>query len=126
MKRKNGYSITTRNQRFSTGCVATLTDGVSRHFTGEGADSTRAVADYCDKHGLRVVCLSTPATVYRDLQGGRWNDNAPERARVTSSARPHEGLALPEPRMLAAIGRTDLLAVHEGEAAQATRGAEAS
>lgn len=99
-------TLVNNERRFETGCIATLSDGISRHFVGFGADATRAVADYCDRHDLRVAVLSTPGTIYRDLQGAR------------SVAAPHEAvrrgrqafLRLPEQAMLAAIGRQDLLA----------------
>jgi hypothetical protein len=99
------------SERFSTGCIATLSDGettFSQHFTGEGSEAVQAVADYCDRHGLRVVCLSTPATVHRDLQGHRREEQPRKQRRVVAIGTRPETLRLPESAMLARIGRRDL------------------
>lgn len=106
MRIRTNTQLVNTERRFETGCIAALSDGVSRHFVGAGKDATRAAADYCDAHGLKVVCLSTPGTIYRDLQGSR------------DIAAPHQAdrrgrqafLRLPEQGMLNAIGRQDLLA----------------
>lgn len=33
--------------------------------------SVQQIIDYCDKTGAKIVCLSTPDTILRDLQGTR-------------------------------------------------------
>lgn len=106
MRIRTNSQLVNTERRFETGCIATLTDGISRHFVGSGADATRAVADYCDQHGLQVVCLSTPGSIYRDLQGSR--NIAAEREADRRGRQAF--LRLPEQGMLNAIGRPDLLA----------------
>jgi hypothetical protein len=99
------------NERFAAGCIATLTDGertFSQHFTGEGSEAVQAVAAFCDRHGVRVLCLSTPATIYRDLQGHRREELPRKQRRVTAIGTRPETLRLPEPAMLSRIGRRDL------------------
>jgi hypothetical protein len=100
----------TPNQRFETGCIATLTDGTTQHFTGAGKAATRAVAAYCDEHGCKVVCLSTPSTIYRDLQGTRMMTHDRNSDSLFYAPPPDDNLGLPEPFMLALIGRGDLVA----------------
>lgn len=106
---KRAGSLVNQEQRFATGMIATLrmSHGALRaqHFTGTGTEATRAVAAFCDTHGARIVSLCTPDTIYRDLQGSRAIDvwTAQRRRR-----REHR-VDLPEDRILAAIGRTDLL-----------------
>lgn len=101
-----------QERRFETGCIATLTDGervFTQHFTGNGAEATQAVADFCDAHGFRIVTLSTPTSIYRDLQGTR----APltvRTGRVTGEEKPlNDRVDVPELNMLGKIGRRDLL-----------------
>jgi hypothetical protein len=89
-----------------------MTDGdstVARHFAGDGRQATRAAAHYCDTHGLRIVCLSTPETVYRDMQGTRAEMDTHLRLRITGSAQPRDIANRPETTMLGGIGRLDLL-----------------
>ena len=115
----------TEGMRIATGCIATLTrDGVrhSRHFAGNGTDATRAVADYCDRHGYHVECLSNPSTIYRDLQGTRAQVKTNNVDSHFYAPPPVNDLATPEMFMLGKIGRTDLLAARRGEDAQATKG----
>lgn len=59
----------------------------------------------------KVETISTPETVYRDLQGSR-GELAPRNLRRNGYGEPlvSEHLALPEPQMLGLIGRLDLLA----------------
>jgi hypothetical protein len=62
----------------------------------------RQVIDYCDKTGAKVVCISSPETIMRDLQGSR----------ADLKQRPHQkhrqnSIQLPELNMLA--GRNDVL-----------------
>jgi hypothetical protein len=48
----------------------------------------------------RILCISTPETIYRDIQ--------PHPRRSKPHGRPNQGVQLPEPQMLARIGRSDL------------------
>lgn len=64
--------------------------------------SAEQLVEYCDRTGARVVCISSPETILRDLQG----------TRADLEARPHqkhrqETIQLPEKSMLR--GRVDLL-----------------
>ena len=63
-----------------------------------GSDALRQVCDVLDERegDWRVLTISTPTTIYRDLQGTRyraWGDST----------------QCPEPHMLGIIGRKDLL-----------------
>lgn len=107
-----------QERRFETGCIATLTrrgETTALHFTGNGLEATRAVADYCDAHGWRILALSTPATIFRDLQGSReMTKRAPGSGTSWFYADPPANeLALPEETMLSRIGRLDLLVVRK-------------
>lgn len=102
---RTNTQLVNTERRFETGCIATLSDGISRHFVGSGADATRAVADYCDEHGLKLLCISTPGTIWRDLQGSREVAAPREADRRSRQA----FLRLPESAMLNAIGRQDIL-----------------
>lgn len=93
-------------ERGKAGVIASLTRGDeerSVHFPGAGAISR--IADYCDKHDWKIRCLSTPQTVYRDLQGTR------ESVEDTIAGDRRTGLAgqSVELRMLGRIGRIDLV-----------------
>jgi hypothetical protein len=113
MKPRNYSLRITEGMRIATGVTATLIrDGRthSQHFAGNGTDSTRAVADYCDRHGYRVVCLSNPSTIYRDLQGSRAQVKTNGGDSWFYARPPVNDLATPEAFMLGKIHRTDLLA----------------
>jgi hypothetical protein len=54
------------------GCNATLArDGVMRSLHFAGSDAIRDLIRYCDQRGYKVVTISNPRTIYRDLQGSR-------------------------------------------------------
>lgn len=99
-------------RRFETGCIATLTrDGETRalHFTGSGTEATQAVADYCDRGGWRIVSLSTPTTIYRDLDGSRESTKRQGGDSWFYAPPPVNDTEMPERNMLGKIGRKDLL-----------------
>ena len=117
------------------GCIATFDrDGWrwSRQFGAE-AGYVQAVADYADEQGAKVVSLSTPETIWRDLQGTR-AELTPIVQRVTRvESQPEDIVRTPEVSMLGRIGRLDLLLDYRPnwdrralrrEAVQATRSAE--
>lgn len=91
-------------QRSAFGCIVTAheqetgrTDTL--HEKGLPLSALRSICDRLDlrEGSWRIVSVSTPETIFRDLQG----------------TRRHEGrdlLQLPEQAMLARIGRRDLLA----------------
>jgi hypothetical protein len=98
-------------ERHETGVIATLPDGkrsFAEHFVGVNTIATRAIADHCDTFGLKIVCLSTPETIYRDLQGDRHHDT--DQVRAGDHRAPRDGVTTPETIMLGRIGRLDLLA----------------
>jgi hypothetical protein len=92
------------------GCIATFDrDGERwvRHFSQRGY--VQAAADYADAHEAKIVTLSTPETIWRDLQGTR--------APLFQRRGPQTGVEkqivdrvdVPELSMLGKIGRRDLL-----------------
>ena len=92
------------------GCIATFDrDGErwSRQFATRGF--IQAAAEYADSEGAKVVTISTPETIWRDLQGTR--------ASLTMRLGPQTGIEkpldaridIPERTLLGKIGRRDLL-----------------
>ena len=75
-------------ERADYGVIATLesADGSvvqTREFRSIGGrvkNATCELADYCDRHGLYVTCISSPQTIYADLKGrdDHLNSHAPE------------------------------------------------
>lgn len=81
------------------GCIATLrVAGQSRYTSVHTYGGARAIAELCDSAAddWRVLSYSTPATIYRDLQGARVHENAAQ-------------AQLPEISAFGRIGRLDLL-----------------
>lgn len=99
--------------RNSEGCIATFDhagERWSRHFATAGY--VQAIADYADAHGAKIVCLSTPETIHRDLQGTR-EDIDPYVTRQTRIEKQgFDRVAVPEVSILGRIGRTDLILGH--------------
>ena len=92
------------------GVNATLARGDEResfHFPGRSAMAD--LVAHCDRFDYRVVTISTPRTIYRDLQGSRET-----LANFThSTGRKGQRMAqvnTPEAKALGRIGRKDLLA----------------
>lgn len=109
MSKKRGWSLGAWS-RDQEGCIATFDrDGERwpKSFTQRGY--VQAAADYADAHGAKIVTLSTPETIWRDLQGTR----APltmRRGLQTGIAKPIvDRVDVPELSMLGKIGRRDLL-----------------
>ncbi len=95
----------TVGKRFQTGILATLTrdERLSTiHVVGHTRDALRVLADLCDAAGYKIVCISTPATIFRDLHGSR---NVGKRKHGDTMRE-----VLPEARLLKDIGRLDLIA----------------
>lgn len=104
----------TPGERFSTGLIATVrnSEGMhSRHFVGSSRDAAREMAAWCDAIDGLVVSISTPGSIYRDLQGTRsaMVDRQESRRMNNHEHRSDNMLELPEPRLLGMIGRADLL-----------------
>lgn len=99
------------SERADYGVIATLDDGSVIVRKGTPTDALLAVADYCDVHGFKIRTLSSPETIYRDLQGTRDGLSDTERGGPLNPHNTHRSqlLALPEFNMVARIGRSDLL-----------------
>ena len=99
------------------GVVATvrLPDGTLRALAEPGAplEAVRAVAAFCDRRGAKLVCVSTPQTIYTDVTGSRRRQSAAYRELAAVGERrsgQSEGNSwTPEHGTLAQIGRLDLL-----------------
>lgn len=98
------------DDRHDTGLIATLDDGTARHFVGAGTEATRALADHCDKHDAKVVCISTPRSIYRDLQGGRGALDGRDQPVTPGKGHVPRTSATTERITLSKIGRQDLIA----------------
>lgn len=99
-----------QDERRKYGCIATLErdhERLSKQF--RGTDAVRQVVAYCRENGWRIVCLSTPGTIYRDLQGTREDLYERERFRSTGIATRPEGARLPERSMLTKAEADELL-----------------
>ena len=88
--------------------VTLVRDGESAAFHFPGSTAMRDLAAFCDRYGYTVACISTPRTIYRDLQGTR------EALADLTAGNPHEKhrsgqLNTPEAAALSRIGRKDLL-----------------
>jgi hypothetical protein len=89
------------------------------HLVGARIDCARRIAALIDATGeaWRVVCVSTPESIYRDLQGSR---NLPAGLRIHPASgreisEPHEFEPLSgERQTFGRIGRLDLLPVKRG------------
>lgn len=97
MPRSRGFNFLHSGERDRYGVIATLEhdDGTGttvQEFPGAVKGAMRECADYCDRHNLRVVSLSTPATIHGDLAG-----------------RSHQISSRPEFLYLGIVGRIDLL-----------------
>lgn len=102
--------IVTLSQRFETGMIATLVgDDVvtAKHFVGEGMSALADIIDFCDRHSLKVRCLSTPDSIYRDLQGSRAQRGTSRKVDLSLPEAP-EVVRYPEQAMLGKWGRADL------------------
>lgn len=97
----------------SAGIIATLVRGeqvASIHVTGTPTEALRKVVRLCDRYGWQIRCLSSPATIYRDIDGSRAAPS-PQRGDMFNDhgKPPQTRIATPEQRMLARLGRGDLL-----------------
>lgn len=101
-----GELITSQEDRREA-VIATLTGGHVMHATGSRREALRDIARVCDARGVKVRCLSTPQTIYRDLNGHR--RKSPAGGTVTGADwEAPASLERPEPHYLALIGRKDL------------------
>lgn len=66
--------------------------------TGGDAPLLQAI-NYADANNAKIICISSPETIYRDLQGTR---------DPSLTERYQDGIAFPERPMLGKFGRLDL------------------
>ncbi len=98
-------------ERESYGCIVDFSDGTARWFPG--IDCLKDATAYADRHELKVRTVSTPTTIFRDLQGTRakegsdtLEDGQQRRPRLTGGV-----VVFPEQNMLGRLKRQDLLEV---------------
>jgi hypothetical protein len=91
--------ITTQQADRRGGIIATLSDGYVLHAIGSRREALRTIAAECDRRDVSVRTLSTPQSIFRDLQGSR---EELDRDGGASHSR------WPEASLLGYIGRTDL------------------
>ena len=73
----NSRNLLHVDERHKYGVTATMesADGETRRTAefpslgGRVLNALRELAAYCDRHDLRVTCLSSPQTIYADLKG---------------------------------------------------------
>ena len=103
MARSNRGSLLNSYERANYGVCATLRteDGEhrTREFMGPVKSAVLELVAYCDLHGWKVVSMSTPQTIYSDLQG-----------RDVPTTKRRGRLTLPEENLLGWAGRMDLKA----------------
>lgn len=81
------------------GCIVVYTDGTMKHFRGR--NYLQQAADFADQLEVGISVMSTPATIFRDMQGTRRPFTAKKRQLA-------DILHLPETALLAQIKRNDL------------------
>lgn len=92
--------IMSGDEKKEHGCIVVFSDGTIKHFCGEGY--LQAIADFADQLEVKISVISTPSSIYRDMQGTRKAfTNAKESLRDITY--------FPEPALLAQIKRHDLL-----------------
>lgn len=83
-------------QREEHGCIVTFSNDEARWFTG--AEALADAVAYADRRGLRIRTISTPETIYRDLQGSR----------AAQGGKRGGAVYFPEENMLGHARRSDL------------------
>jgi len=103
---RSGSLFTSQEDR-REGVIATLTDGYVMHAPGSKRDALRTIAAECDRRDVKVLCISSPQSIYRDLFGSR--EERHKGATVTGAdwESPAE-IVMPERQLLGHIGRLDL------------------
>lgn len=102
--------------RAEDGLLVTFTDGERQRVVARsGARATRCLAEAISiaerwPGEWKVAVISTPTTIYRDLQGSREVRDLRSGRRVASVGSRAGAFATPEQRMLGKIGRMDMLA----------------
>lgn len=92
---------------------ALMPDGERRWFLRQDQSLREALREVCailDRCGGKVETISSPTTIWRDLQGTRAAMAVSERPRVVSMGTVGGQVTTPEAQMLGRIGRLDLLA----------------
>jgi len=103
-KRRTAKGITelvmSGDEKKKYGCIVTFSDGTSKHFIGE--KYLQQMADFADQLEVKVSTISTPATIFRDLQGTRKPFESKHRQL-------RDIIHTPESAMVAQIKRQDLI-----------------
>lgn len=106
MSKASGYGVLrlqiSGEERQDYGCIVNFSDGDCRWFPGR--DGAREAAEYADRSDLKITTISTPETIYRDLQGPRSTQDP------GASWKKRDAIYFPESNILGLIGRRDLLA----------------
>lgn len=104
MSKRTGQGINelimSGDEKKKHGCIATFSDGTTKHFPGK--NYLQQVADFADQLEVKVSVISTPVTIYRDMQGTRKSFELPREQM-------RDIIHTPESAMLAQIRRADLL-----------------
>lgn len=88
------------HEKEKLGCIVVYTDGTIKHFCGKGY--LQRAADFADQLEVGISVISTPSTIYRDMQGTR-------KPFMSKNRQLRDILHNPEPAILAQIKRADLL-----------------
>src|SRR5438128_6635753 len=92
--------IMSGDEKKEYGCIVSFSDGTTKHFRGE--KYLQQVADFADQFEVKIVTISNPSTIYRDMQGTR-------KPFETKRRQLRDIIHNPEPAMMAQIKRSDLL-----------------
>ena len=103
MSKRTGFGIKrlimSGDERKRLGVIVQFENGISKQFTG--GDTTRQAAAFADQYETKISVISSPDTIYRDMQGTR-------RPIVQTKRQIQDTMFLPELRTLSSIGRKDL------------------
>lgn len=90
------------DEREKYGVIVDFSNGQARWFPG--SDGVKKATEYADREELKIRTISSPRTIYRDLQGRR-----DSRRTKDGSDTGEVGVYLPEVRFLGLLHRADLL-----------------
>lgn len=85
------------------GCIVTFSDGSIKHFKGKGY--LQQAADFADQLEVGISVISTPVTIFRDMQGTR-------KPFAAKRLQQRDIIHTPESAFMAQIKRADLLHDH--------------
>jgi hypothetical protein len=105
--------------RDESGVIVTLAnrysdERVTRFESGLVDDALSLLLDHFDVRHWRVVSISTPHTVLRDLRGRKSNAHKRKQSRTQAEGARRAQAVQPERTLLARIGRLGYLDTHNG------------